>query len=176
MRFVLVLLSYPKFLTMADRPFNTSDAIAYLITWTTYGTWLPGDERGWQIWGVGGIQPPNAFLEKTAKSKMKETEFTLSVADRKVVEQTVMKHCDVRGWTLHKVNPRSNHVHVVVTPPGYKPEAVRDQLKAWCTRNLKPLHPNRERFWTEGASCRYINIEEDLEAAIVYAGDAQDKK
>jgi len=107
---------------------------------------------------------------------MKETEFTLSVADRKIVEQTATKHCEIRGWTLHKVNARSNYVHVVVTAPSYKPEIVRDQLKAWCSRNLKDLHPNRERFWIEGASCRVINTEEDLEALIAYAGDAQDRK
>jgi hypothetical protein len=23
------------------------EALAYFLTWTTYGTWLPGDERGW---------------------------------------------------------------------------------------------------------------------------------
>ena len=31
---------------MSDREFNTDEPIAYFITWTTYGTWLPGDERG----------------------------------------------------------------------------------------------------------------------------------
>jgi hypothetical protein len=23
------------------------DPLAYFLTWATYGTWLPGDERGW---------------------------------------------------------------------------------------------------------------------------------
>ena len=23
------------------------DPLAFFLTWTTYGTWLPGDERGW---------------------------------------------------------------------------------------------------------------------------------
>jgi hypothetical protein len=23
-----------------------ADPLAYFLTWTTYGTWLPGDERG----------------------------------------------------------------------------------------------------------------------------------
>jgi len=23
------------------------EPLAYFLTWTTYGTWLPGDERGW---------------------------------------------------------------------------------------------------------------------------------
>src|SRR5262249_3307643 len=28
--------------------------LAYFLTWTTYGTWLPGDARGWvQVPGVG---------------------------------------------------------------------------------------------------------------------------
>ena len=24
-----------------------SDMVGYMLTWTTYGTWLQGDERGW---------------------------------------------------------------------------------------------------------------------------------
>jgi hypothetical protein len=24
-----------------------SDPLAYFLTWVTYGTWLPGDDRGW---------------------------------------------------------------------------------------------------------------------------------
>jgi hypothetical protein len=24
-----------------------NEPLAYYLTWTTYGTWLPGDERGW---------------------------------------------------------------------------------------------------------------------------------
>jgi hypothetical protein len=27
--------------------------LAYFITWTTYGTWLHGDARGWIMSGVG---------------------------------------------------------------------------------------------------------------------------
>ena len=39
--------------SMANRPFNADEPIAYFITWTTYGTWLPGDERGWSRKGDG---------------------------------------------------------------------------------------------------------------------------
>ena len=161
---------------MTGKRFNTGDPVAYFITWTTFGTWLPGDERGWQKWGVGGIQPPNEIFREAARSKLKEAEFALSVQDRKIVELTIEKHCEIRNWTLHQVNARSNHVHVIVTAPGFNPKAVRDQFKAWCTRKLKASHSNRQRFWTEGASCRYIQHEEDLDAAIEYAGDAQERK
>ncbi|WP_146527097.1 transposase [Novipirellula artificiosorum] len=93
-----------------------------------------------------------------------------------MVEQTIAKHCEIRDWSLHAVSVRTNHVHVVTTAPGYKPETVRDQLKTWCTRKLKPKHSGRARFWTEGGSRRWINHEKDLEAAIVYVIEAQDRK
>jgi hypothetical protein len=34
-----------------------SDPLAYFITWTCYGTWLPGDDRGWTKWHKGEIIP-----------------------------------------------------------------------------------------------------------------------
>jgi REP element-mobilizing transposase RayT len=159
---------------MTEREFNTGEPIAYFITWTSYGTWLPGDERGY--WRKGEWRPPNELFREMAASEMKETAFTLSPSDRKIVEKTIARHCEIRGWTLHTAKARTNHVHVVVTAPGYKPETVRDQLKAWCTRKLKPTNPGRERFWTEGGSRRCINHEDDLEAAIIYVNEAQDRK
>lgn len=160
---------------MAEREFNSGEPIAYFITWTCYGTWLPGDERGW--WRKGGDwQPANELFREMAAAEMKETQFLLSLHDRDIVEQTVAKHCDIRRWILHAVRARTNHVHVVVAAPGYKPETVRDQFKAWCTRKLKPGHRGRERFWTEGGSRRWINHEDDLEAAIIYVNEAQDRK
>ncbi|MCP4785296.1 MAG: hypothetical protein GY903_01580 [Fuerstiella sp.] len=161
---------------MTDRPFNADEPIAYFITWTTYGTWLPGDERGWQRRGQGDVKPPNRMFVKMAEADMKETAFLLSHDDREIVESVIVKHCEIRGWNLHTVNVRSNHVHVVVTAPGYAPKTVRNQLKAWSSRNLKRCNPSRERFWTKGASCRWINHENDLESAIIYVADVQDQK
>jgi hypothetical protein len=85
---------------MTDSPFNADDPIAFFITWTCYGTWIPGDERGWHQWSKG-MQPPNDFFKITAEANMKEPEFLLSKDDGKIVELTVKKHCEIRGWTLH---------------------------------------------------------------------------
>ncbi len=161
---------------MTDRSFNTDDPLAYFLTWTTYGTRLPGDDRGWNRKDEPEIQQPNPLFDESARAKMKESTFRLSGEQREIVEETIGRHCKIRNWRLHAVNARSNHVHVVVTAPGYKPETVRDQIKAWCTRKLKEAGESRTNFWTEGASCRWVNTEDDLEAAIVYALDAQDRK
>ncbi len=103
---------------MANREFNSDEPIAYFITWTTYGTWLSGDQRG--SWHRGQYQSPNELFRQMAAAEMKETAFTLSQEDRAIVEETVPTHCEIRSWKLHTVHARSNHVHVVVTTPGYK--------------------------------------------------------
>jgi REP element-mobilizing transposase RayT len=161
---------------MSRNVFNLGEPLAYFLTWTTYGSWLPGDDRGWHGKGEAEIQPANPLFVEMARSEMKEPEFRLSADQRQIVEATIRDHCRERYWHLHAVNARSNHVHVVVTAAGYQPETVRDQFKAWCTRKLKEAGATRTRFWTEGGSRRWINREDDLEAAILYVLDAQDRK
>lgn len=161
---------------MSDDSFNTDEPIAYFITWTTYGTWLPGDQRGWNRKHQGDIKRPNPALEKSARAKMTEPELRLSPKHRAIVENTIRKHCEIRGWHPHVVNPRTNHVHVVVTAPGYNAKTVRDQFKAWCTRKLKESGLTRKNIWTEGGSKKSINTEDDLARVIDYASEAQDRK
>ena len=115
------------------------EPLAYYLTWTTYGSWLPGDERGW-VWRGKGFQLPDPQRQARARERMTEAVCILTDEQRRVVEKTIADHCRIRGWHLHVVNCRTNHVHVVVTAP-LAPEEVRDQFKAWCTRKLKELQP-----------------------------------
>ncbi|MDP6448031.1 MAG: transposase [Pirellulaceae bacterium] len=154
------------------------DPIGYFITWTTYGTWLPGDERGWIRPGMG-VQPPNFNLRIGALQLMTESACTLDRQQRAIVEETISEHCKIRNWKLHTVNCRSNHVHVVVTAD-VPPEDVYQQLKAWCTRRLKNREKRRRsktrtKWWSENASRLYIGDEESLQAVIRYVMFAQDR-
>lgn len=156
--------------------FNTGDPIAYFLTWTTYGTWLPGDERGWnRKCELGGL-PANRLFQEMASADLLEVPFLMNHSERGVVEATIRKHCEVRSWELHASSVRSNHVHVVVKSPGYQPEAVSRQFKAWCTRRLKQTHSHRKKFWTQGSSCRWINTDDELLRVIEYTLEAQDRK
>jgi hypothetical protein len=157
-----------------------ADALGYFLTWTTYGTWLPGDERGW-VDKSGQFRPPNPALEAVARILLTEEPCFLNDDQRRLVEQTIAKHCAIRGWQLHVVRCRTNHVHVVVTAPIH-PKLVRDQFKAWCTRHLKELqranNPDpsqalRVHWWAEGGSARWLNDEESLGEAILYMRDYQ---
>jgi REP element-mobilizing transposase RayT len=154
--------------------------LAYFLTWTTYGTWLPGDERGW-VEKPGQFQTPDAQLAATARSRLTDEPCVFNAEQRRLVEETITRHCQVRGWHLHVVNCRTNHVHVVVTAP-LSPKVVRDQFKAWCTRRLEeqqratntdPSVPVRVHWWTERGSQRWLNDQDSLVDAIEYVRDFQ---
>src|SRR5947207_14204937 len=126
-------------------------AVAFFSTWTTYGTWLPGDPRGWYQRGRG-LQGPDALRRFEATLLMADAAFALDPDQRRVVEQTIIDHCAIRQWVLHAVNCRSNHVHVVVTAPDRPIELPREQFKAWSTRRLKERSGPaavRRNWWTQ---------------------------
>jgi REP element-mobilizing transposase RayT len=157
------------------------EPLAYFLTWSTYGTWLPGDARGW-VEHRHGWQLPDAIRELECAARMSERACRLDHGQRAEVERQIAETCHVRGWTLYAVNCRTNHLHVVLAADLH-PDHVRNQLKAWCTRRLKELELRRngarevkarERWWAERGSQRYINDEESLEAAILYVRDGQD--
>jgi REP element-mobilizing transposase RayT len=152
------------------------DPIGYFLTWVTHGTWLPGDPRGWVEY-QRGWQPPDPIKEIEAAARMGEDACRLGDEQRALVENQIAETCRHRGWHLHAVNCRSNHVHVVVSAGDTRPKKIRADLKAWTTRSLKlQCDPNRDNWWAERGSIRFLYDEDRLEAAILYVTEGQDRK
>lgn len=154
----------------------TDEPLGYFITWTVYGTFLQGDERWWRK-KRRGSQAPQPRLEQWHRDRLKHDAILLSPEDREIVASEIRSHCEYRQWRLWIANPRTNHVHAVITAPNYDGSKVRDQLKANCTRGLRQLD---RRFvdrpvWTVGGDWPCLNTDEELERAILYAGQAQDR-
>src|SRR5947208_9864778 len=78
-----------------------TDILAYHIVWTMYGTWLPGDWRGWVRKRIWGILPPDPDIERQARERMAEPMVLLTDEQRAIVERTIADHCRIGGWTLH---------------------------------------------------------------------------
>lgn len=160
---------------------HDDDPVAFFITWTCYGTWLPGDDRGWTKWHKGD-QVSQPMLADWCRDQMVESSVILDLQQRELVNLVVQEHCEKRQWRLHAVNCRSNHCHVVVTAFNYDGEQVRDQLKSWGTRRLKANQQAtgvskaslREHWWTRKGSVRYLFDDESLDAAVIYTLEAQD--
>ena len=155
---------------------NSDEPMAYFITFIVYGTFLQGDDRWWRS-RTKGTQPPQPRLEQWHRDRIKYDIILLSDAQREAVDKEIERLCEFRHWKLWKANPRSNHVHVVVTALGYSGEKVRDQLKANCTRVLRESWPvfDARPVWSVGGDWMCINTEDDLEQVIQYAGEAQDR-
>ncbi|NNJ27338.1 transposase [Alienimonas chondri] len=105
---------------------------------------------------------------------MREEPCRLTASQRQAVEAIVQRHCEIRGWTLHAVNVRTNHVHVVLTATDVHPKKARTELKSWATRVLKQLDgAGRLKWWSDGGSARYINDQSGLEETIDYVRNRQ---
>lgn len=148
---------------------------ALFITWTVYGSWLPGDQRGWRQWSRGE-RPQQPLLEDWCRDRMKEQPVLLTSAQRESVEIVIRDHAAIRGWILHAVSVRSNHVHVVVSA-ATEPKQVRDQLKANATRVLRTLPQpiTNEKVWTKGGDIEFIDTDDNLEQVVIYVTEAQDR-
>jgi hypothetical protein len=154
-------------------------AVAFFSTWTTYGTWLPGDPRGWYE-PRHGIRLADRLKELTAHLRASQSPLLLRSDQRKLVEATIADHCRIRKWTLHAVTCRSNHVHALVTAVGREIEEPREQFKAWCTRKLKELERKlgvvevREDWWTERGWDEYIDDDAGVSDTGAYFLDGQE--
>ena len=153
--------------------------LAFFITWTIYGTWLPGDQRGWAKKKVWGVQQPNPELEQACRERMTDDAVILTWEQRQMVDAVIVEHCRIRRWTLHARNVRTNHAHVVITA-NCDGETVREQLKAWGSRRLSDHaglpgsgKNGRRRWWTEGGDIEGIETQEQLDAAVRYVKDEQ---
>jgi valyl-tRNA synthetase len=159
------------------RPSGSGPLTNYLITYTTYGSWLHGDERGsadrdHNLPGTPYI-PESPEREASEESELKHPKVTLDETERSVVIDAIKEVCLHRGWSLHACHVRTNHVHVVVSAD-QSPERVMNDFKSYATRHLKDDERTeraatvRERTWTRHGSTRYLNTEDSFNAAKHY--------
>lgn len=147
--------------------------LAYFITFTTYGTWLHGNEKG--SVDRQHNEPGTPFLPADAGqlerrlTKMNQAAYVLDQPRRAVVLNTILEVSRHRDWKLWAVHVRSNHVHLIVTADA-TPEKVMIDFKAWCSRRLREafLEPSERNRWTQHGSTRYLNTEASFHGAVAY--------
>ena len=149
--------------------------LGYLITIRTYGTWLPGDERGsidrYHNSYLGPRMPPNPILEHQARSKLKSEPLILDAIKRQAVEDAIAEVCENRDWLLRAINVRTNHAHSVVSTGLPKSSSALNAFKAYGTRRLRESglwlyehspwaeRGSKRRLWTQRSivnACDYV--------------------
>jgi len=149
------------------------EPLAYFLTWTTYGTWLHGDNRGsvdqdHNQYGEPYLDPTEG-LRRYESKLLKHAPIQLNPRQRDLVETIVRRDCGHRGYQLYALNCRSNHVHVVVQAQDVPAERVMAQFKSYATRGLREIDSfTGKKVWTAGGSKRYLFTEDAIERAVQY--------
>ncbi len=138
-------------------------ALAYFITFTTYGTWLHGTDKGkgsvdreHKEFGASFV-PPSDHRAERSRGGMAQPAYVMGPAERTVVCDAIVATCVERGWRLLAAHVRSNHVHVVVTADRDAGRVMAD-LKARASRALTRagLGDADRRRWTRHGSTLHL--------------------
>ena len=156
----------------------------WFLTWTTYGSWLPGSERGFVGTAIDdsgdifnfneqGTPPamPNRRLQEFAETKLKSPPKLLDHAQAKSLLEQFQETSRIRSWLPIAIGIMRTHIHIVVGVPGDPdPEKILGDFKAYGSRclNHEWSKPASNTWWTTGGSKRKLNGEDSVEAAVNY--------
>lgn len=165
----------PRFIMWND----TDIPLAYLITFRSYGTWLPGDKRGsidrHHNRYKSPYREPNQNLHQFSVTHLKCPPVILDASKREAVEQAIRESCNYRNWVLRAINVRTNHVHTVVSIGDSNPSQALNSFKAYSTRKMR--ENNCWKFehspWADRGSKRRLWNERSIEIAIDYVINGQ---
>jgi hypothetical protein len=159
----------------------------WLLTWTTYVTWLPGDMRGFvsnvaDDTGQGTRHnvpgtPCDSDLPRLRgfmAGSVKGGPIYLSAEQAEVLLTQFQETARFRGWHRLAVGIMANHVHILVGVSGDPDTLLRD-FKSYGSRALNRRwgKPASETWWTESGSKRKKAGEEAIRAAIGYVRDQE---
>ena len=159
----------------------------WLLTWTTYGTWLPGEDRGFVSnvdLGDGkgrrlnevGSNPAAKIrgLQILSKNKMKGPPVYLTVDQAEVLFAQFRETAVFRNWSLLAVAIMANHVHLLVGVSGDPdPHRLLRDFKSYGSRCLTQFagRPASGTWWTEGGSTRKKGSDEAIINATEYVSN-----
>lgn len=150
----------------------------WFLTNTCYGTWLPGDARGF----VGHVREHleeddladlrinhNSVgtdydkempgLERESQASMLGEPTYLTVSQAQAVVEQFQQTAQVRNWELIAVAVMSNHFHILVgVEEDSDPAKLLGDFKSWASRRLNEQFGKRDpaRWWTTCGSKRKI--------------------
>jgi REP element-mobilizing transposase RayT len=161
----------------------------WFLTWTTYGSWLPGDRRGF----VGQLRDDNDLpyihdlpgtpcdadvpqLEKAMRAAMNGPPIRLTHDQATTVTAQFHETAAYRNWLLLAVGVMANHIHIVVGVPGDpEPDKLLHDFKAYASRRLNRnwARPMNGTWWTESGSKRKLRDEQAIREAVKYVQDQE---
>ena len=85
--------------------------VGYMVTWTTYGSWLQGDKRRYVK--NGKVLNIDEHIYSLCKKLQKSPAVKLTSKEKTVVHQTIIKEAEKTDHHVEVLSVCSNHVHLV---------------------------------------------------------------
>ena len=141
------------------------NTLGYMLTWTTYGTWLQGDARGYV--NNGKICSENICLRIANETSKTQSSIRLSDSQRQLIKEAILNKAESVRQAVHALTVRKDHVHLVV---GYTPvpiPKIAAIYKAAARMALKE-YGFQGKLWTKGYDKRFCFDAETLKRRIKY--------
>ncbi|MBS0207787.1 MAG: hypothetical protein JSS27_02435 [Planctomycetes bacterium] len=155
----------------------------WLVTWTTYGSWLPGDPRGFRTWrGREFIPPPPRYAEggdrpfdpaeyrtRYLADKSRSLSTTRLTADQQQVAIDAVVE-DISALLLEAIIVSINeaHVHLIADFGDLSIRPTVARLKSVATRALGGRERTAKRFWSSGCNMKSLADDAAVQAAFNY--------
>lgn len=141
------------------------------MTWTTYGTWLQGDKRGYVK--DGRILEGDQTLLKLCKVLQKGQTVKLTKREKETVRRAILSESQRIGQNLEALAVCTNHLHLVARPCCKSIERVVSMYKSVATRALRSVGRSGP-IWTSGFDKRFCFTEADFAGKIEYIQNHND--
>jgi len=150
---------------------NMARMIGFMATWTTYGSWLQGNKKGYVKNGT--TLKANPELEKFNKALLKQDEINIPKNLRIIVKNAILKEAEEIGQKVYATAVCSNHVHIVIESIGKRCGYSVGRFKKAVTKELRKYGFN-DNVWTKGFDKRYCYNQQELEKKIRYVQRHED--
>ena len=137
----------------------------YMVTWTTYGSWLQGDERGYVKHGRTILG--NNAIRQANLNTLKIPPVVLTKPERRLVYETIVSESKAIDQEILALTVCSDHVHLTARPCGESIEEIVSRYKNKAMFALRKYGRNG-RIWTRGFDKRFCFTNEQLSARITY--------
>ncbi len=147
--------------------------IGYMITWTTYGSWLQGDKRGYVY--KGNVLAEDGNLKQVNRKNLRHKPIKLNKKQKEVVKSAIIKESRKLNQKIFAIAVCTNHIHLIVENVDEMVGTIAGEYKRAATKMLRKDGLGR-KVWTKGYDKRFISDETKLRNMIEYVNRHNEKR
>jgi REP element-mobilizing transposase RayT len=147
--------------------------VGYMVTWTTYGTWLQGENKGFVK--NGEVRGENVAIKKDCEKKLEHEPVRLGRKEKEIVRGAIIEAAKRFKQKILAIAVYSNHVHIVCEYVDVPIEVIAGYYKN-AGRIALQKNGFKGRVWTSGYDRRFCFNKGELKTRIEYVNRHKDFK